>query len=488
LSEHVDHLMANPSELAPPEQNEMAALLLESASEYSTGDVIDARVVAVEDDRILLDTGTKAEGILPRDEVSFAKNPNTREISVGDVLQVMCIKKTEDTYVFSKRRVDEKKVWERALDAQEKGKRLTAKVIHPVKGGLIVDINGPAFLPQSHADIKRLTDEQMAEMVGTEVLVKVLEIDPEKNRLVVSRRKVMEEDLNSTKVEAFNQIERGAVLKGTIEKVVDFGAFIDLGSMSGLMPLSEIAHERVMDPGKYLKVGDEIEVKVIKIDPDRRRITVSRRAMLTDPWDEVKHTYREGDVVTGTVARLKDFGVFIKLPDGYFEGLAHISELVNQRINHPKDVFAEGDQVDVLVLGVDSKKKRIKLSVRRAAERKYKDEIRELEKEWKSDKPLSTKLDFSSLFANEAVPQVHGPEPEAPAPAPAPAPQAEIAAAAPEAAPTMHEAAAPPPAPEPVADMSSPSIAQEIAGMEPETPAAEATPTTDETPAEEPAA
>ncbi|MCG3151077.1 MAG: Polyribonucleotide nucleotidyltransferase [bacterium] len=464
MNENVE-FVTPPADIAPPEQNEMAALL-DAAQDYSTGDVIEARVVAVEDDRILLDTGTKAEGILPREELSFAKSPSTREFAAGDILQVMCIKKTEDTYVFSKRRVDEKKVWERAKDAHEKGKRLTAKVIHPVKGGLIVDINGPAFLPQSHADIRRLTDEQMAELVGQEVLVKVLEIDPQKNRLVVTRRKVMEEDLNSTKVEAFNAVERGAVLKGRIEKVVDFGAFINLGTVSGLMPLSEIAHERVEDPAQYLKVGEEIEVQVIRIDPDRRRITVSRRALLSDPWDAVKNTYKEGDVVTGTIIRLKEFGIFVKLPDGYFEGMAHISELVDQRINHPKDVFKEGDQVDVVIMGVDPKKKRIKLSVRRAAEKKYKDEIRELEKEWKSDKPLSTKLDFSSLLlegAAAAEAPAAPPEPVAAAPAPEPV------AAAPEPAPAPE-----PVAEAPAADMSSPSIAQEIAAMEPEAPAEEA--------------
>lgn len=449
MSEQLDQYMAPvPDVPTPPEQNEMAALL-EATPEYGTGEVITARVVQVEDDRLLLDTGTKAEGILPREELSFAKNSNTREFGPGDMIEVMCIKKTEDTFVFSKRRVDEKKVWDRADEARQQGKRLVAKVIHPVKGGLIVDIGGPAFLPQSHADIKRLTDEQLAELVGQELLVKVLEIDREKNRLVVTRRQVMEEDLSHAKVEAFNAIEKGSVIRGRVEKIVDFGVFVNIGAVAGLMPLSEIAHERVADPGQYFKVGEEIEVKVTRIDPDRRRISLSRRALLTDPWEEVKKMYKEGDVITGTIARLKDFGVFIKLPDGYFEGLAHISELVNQRINHPKEVFAEGDQVDVLVLGVDTKKKRIKLSVKRAADRKYKDELRELEKEWKSDKPLSTKLDLSALLMEEAPAAAPAAAAVAPAPEPAAAPAPEAAASD-----------------TPPVDMASPSVAQEIAAVD----------------------
>ncbi|MEO7994913.1 MAG: S1 RNA-binding domain-containing protein, partial [bacterium] len=398
-----DHIELDPSIVAPPPDQDIMASLLGPEQQYTTGDIVTVPIVAVEDDRLLLDTGTKAEGILPREEISFAKNPSTREFTVGEMLEVMCIKKTEDTWVFSKRRVDEKRVWERAQDAMDKSKRIKAKVIHPVKGGLIVDIDGPAFLPQSHADIKRLNDEALEAMVGTEIEVKVLEIDPEKNRLVVSRRKILEEDLNRSKVDAFNSVQRGEKITGTVEKIVDFGVFVNLGSVSGLLPLSEIAHERVADPNQYFKVGDPIDVMVTKVDPDRRRISLSRRAMLTDPWEEVKHTYREGDVVTGKVARVKDFGIFIKLPDGYFEGLAHISELVNQRINHPKEVFAEGDDVDVVILGVDSKKKRIKLSVKRAADRKYKEELRDLEREWKSDKPLSTKLDLSQIVFESKV-------------------------------------------------------------------------------------
>ena len=340
---------------------------------YKKGDIITGVVVQVKDDAVLLDIQTKSEGILPKEEISFAPNPTTEGFEQGQEVEVMVVKEGEDIYTLSKRRVDEKKIWDRVAEAHKDNSRMKGKIIAAVNGGLIIDIGGRAFLPQSQIDLKRVED--LEAMIGQDIEVKVLEHDREKNRLVVSRRLCIEEDIEKQKLEAFDSIKKGTVLEGKVEKIVDYGIFVNLGNgITGLLHVSELSWERVDDPRSEVKIGDVIEVKVLKIDKDKKKISLSRKATLAEPWETVTDKYKKDQIVQGTITRVASFGCFIKLDD-YFEGLAHISELVDQRINHAKEVFSPGDRVTVLILDVDKRRKRIRLSVRRAREKQTEREV-----------------------------------------------------------------------------------------------------------------
>jgi small subunit ribosomal protein S1 len=340
---------------------------------YKKGDIIAGKIVEIQNDAVLIDIQTKTEGVLQKEEISFAPNPTTENLAVGQEIEVMVIKEGEDVYMLSKRRVDEKKIWERVELAQKENKRVQGKIIASVNGGLIVDIGGRAFLPQSQIDIKKIDD--METMIGQEIEVKVLEHDREKNRLVVSRRLCIEEDLDKEKLQAFDNFKKGQTLEGKVEKIVDYGVFVNLGNgMTGLLHVSELSWERVDNPRSILKVGDPIQVKVLKVDKEKQKISLSRKATLAEPWDLVMEKYRPGTITEGTVTRVTTFGCFIKLDD-FFEGLAHISELVDQRISHAKEVFTPGDKVTVLVLDVDKKRKRIRLSVKKALEKQTEREV-----------------------------------------------------------------------------------------------------------------
>ena len=340
---------------------------------YKKGDIISGKIVEIRPDAVLIDIQTKSEGILNKEEVSFAPNPTTDIFTAGEEIDVMVIEEREMDYTLSKRRVDEKKIWDRVAVALEENKRLTGKIIASVNGGLIIDIGGRAFLPQSQIDLKRV--DEIEKLVGEDVEVKVLEHDREKNRLVVSRRMCLEEDLEKEKFEAFDTIKQGTVIEGKVEKIVDYGVFVNIGNgVTGLLHVSELSWERVENPRSILKIGDVLEVKVLKIDREKKKISLSRKATLAEPWDLVNEKFKAGTIAEGEVTRVSSFGAFIKLDD-YFEGLAHISELVDQRIAHAKEVFSPGDKVTVLILDVDRKRKRIRLSVKKALEKQTEREI-----------------------------------------------------------------------------------------------------------------
>lgn len=340
---------------------------------YKNGDIVSGKIVEIRDDAVLIDIKTKSEGILPKEEISFAPNPTTEKFEVGEDIDVMVIKEGEDVYTLSKRRVDEKKIWDRVAKAHEANQRMTGKIIAAVNGGLIIDIGGRAFLPQSQIDIKRVDD--LENLIGKDVEVKVLEHDREKNRLVVSRRMCIEEDLDSEKLQAFESIKKGSIIEGKVEKIVDYGVFVNLGNgVTGLLHVSELSWERVDNPRSILKIGDVIKVKVLKTDNEKKKISLSRKATLPEPWDLVNEKFKAGTIAEGVVTRVATFGCFIKL-DEYFEGLAHISELVDQRISHAKEVFTPGDKVTVLILDVDKKRKRIRLSVKKALEKQTEREV-----------------------------------------------------------------------------------------------------------------
>ena len=358
---------------------------------YNRGDLIEGTVVQVTDDSLIVDIGTKTEGIIPREEISIGPVTSLGNFAVGDKIKSVVIEEDEEgTYRLSKRRADQLLVWEVVDESFKTGSRITATGFRAVKGGLLVDIGTIAFLPQSLLDIRRIDD--MEEFVGQEFEVKVVEYDREAKphpKIVVSRRACLEEDLTKERDAVYDGLEGGSVVDGKVVKLTNYGAFIELGGIQGLLHISEMSLGRIKHPSEVMKEGDTIKVKIIKVDKKRKRISLGRRELLPNPWDVIGEKYKSGMVVEGTVVRTADFGAFVKLDD-YFEGLAHISELVDNKISHAKEVFNPGDKVSVLIMNIDRKNRRIKLSVRRAADAQRRSEV---------DAFMKNQGDLDNIFA-----------------------------------------------------------------------------------------
>jgi len=341
---------------------------------YKIGDKVTGKVVQVKEDSLVVNIGTKNEGIVPCEELSYVPNPSTEHYKPGDEIDMVVIRQgDDDTYFLSKKRAEEDKAWKAVEEAYAKGTRINAVGSQIVNAGLILDMGIRAFMPLSHADIKRI---DVQELIGKEFQVKVLEFNKETRpqRLVVSRRAVLEEDLTRERDSMYEKFQPGEIVKGKVEKLTSFGAFVNLGGVTGLLHVSQMSRRRVNDPSEVVKIGDEIDVKIIDVDREKRKIRLTRRDLVPDPWDEIEKQYKPGDVVDGVVVRVTTFGAFIKI-DNYYEGLAHISELVDNKINHAKEVFSPGDRVPVMILEIDTKRKRIRLSAKKAVEKQARREV-----------------------------------------------------------------------------------------------------------------
>lgn len=344
---------------------------------YQINDLVEGTIVQVTNDSLIVDIGTKTEGIIPRDEIGLVSNPDLSEFAVGDPIKAVVIREDDEgTYILSKRRADQRLVWDVVDRSVRDGSRIDAVGFRAVKGGLLVDIGTIAFLPQILVDIKRV--DNMEELVGQKFEVKVVEYDREAKphpKIVVSRRAVIEEDLTRERDKLYDQLELGKIVEGTVVKLTDYGAFVDIGGgIQGLLHISEMSLGRIKHPSEAINEGDRIKVKILKVDKKHKRVSLGRRELLPNPWEVVEEKYKPGMIVDGVVVRTTDFGAFIKLDDD-FEGLAHISELVDNKISHAKEVFSPGDKVSVFIMSIDKKIKRIKLSVKRAADAQRKAEV-----------------------------------------------------------------------------------------------------------------
>jgi 4-hydroxy-3-methylbut-2-enyl diphosphate reductase len=347
---------------------------------YQRGDMVDGTIVQVGEDSLIVDIGTKTEGIITRDEIGITGAATSR-FSVGDTIMAIVISEDEEgSYQLSKRRADQTLVWDVVEDSIKNGTRITATGFRAIKGGLLVDIGTIAFLPQSLFDIRRVDD--LEPFVGQSFEVRVVDFDRDSKphpKIVVSRRAILEEDITKERDKVYDTIDSGSVVEGKVIKLTNYGAFIDVGGIQGLLHVSEMAIGRIKHPSEVMKEGDTIKVKILKVDKKKKRISLGRRELLPNPWEEVNRKFKQGSVVEGTIVRTTDFGAFVKLDD-YFEGLAHISELVDNKISHAKEVFSAGDKVNVLIMNIDKKNKRIKLSVKRAADAQRQAEVDEFMK------------------------------------------------------------------------------------------------------------
>lgn len=343
------------------------------------GDVVTGKVTKVDDNQVLVDVNYKFDGVIPISELSSLHVDKASDVlAEGDEVEVKVIRLNdeEDKLVLSKKAVDADRAWDELQQQFESGENLEAVVADVVKGGLVVDLGVRGFIPASL--VERHFVEDFSDYKGRTLTLKVIEIDPAKNKLILSRKAVLEEEQERKKVDILNGLEAGQVLEGTVQRLTDFGAFVDIGGVDGLVHVSELAWNRVEHPAEVLSEGEQVKVKVLKVDVGNERISLSIKETQPGPWERVSEAVQAGDVVTGTVKRLVSFGAFVEVYEGV-EGLVHISQISRRHIATPSEVLEEGQEVKVKVLDMQPEQKRISLSIKEVEQEEDRREIENLD-------------------------------------------------------------------------------------------------------------
>lgn len=348
--------------------DEMNQMIDGTLTDFDEGDLIDGTVVKIEHDEVLVDIGFKSEGVIPARELSIRKDADPSEVvNLGDKLEALVLQKEDKDgrLILSKKRAEYERAWIQVEDKFKAGEVVTGEVIEVVKGGLILDIGLRGFLPASLVDLRRVKD--LSAYLGTEIEARVIEMDRNRNNVVLSRRVLLEEGRKNERAEILEKLSKGMRLKGTVSSIVDFGAFVDLGGIDGLIHISELSWSHVNHPSEVVKVGEEVEVEVLDVDLQRERISLGLKQTTEDPWTKLVETYPVGTVVEGKVTKIVPFGAFIEL-GANVEGLVHISEMAQKHIDSPAQVVHVGDTVHVKVMDVNVERRRISLSMKAAAE------------------------------------------------------------------------------------------------------------------------
>jgi small subunit ribosomal protein S1 len=335
-----------------------------SLRDFKDGDIVDGEVVKIDRDEVLVDIGYKSEGVIPAKELSIRHDVNPNEVvKVGDHIEALVLQKEdkEGRLILSKKRAQYERAWGRIEDVMQSGGTIKGPVIEVVKGGLILDIGLRGFLPASLVDLRRVRD--LHPFVGTELEAKIIELDRNRNNVVLSRRAFLEESQSEGRKKFLESLQKGERRKGTVSSIVNFGAFVDLGGVDGLVHVSELSWKHVDHPSEVVQVGQEVEVEVLDVDLERERVSLSLKATQEDPWKEFERKYQAGEVIEGQVTKLVPFGAFVRVAAG-IEGLVHISELSNEHVDTPESVLNVGDTVRVKVIEVDVSRRRISLSMR----------------------------------------------------------------------------------------------------------------------------
>jgi small subunit ribosomal protein S1 len=329
------------------------------------GEVVHGTVVRVDKDEVLVDIGYKSEGVIPVAELSIRRSVNPAdEVSLGDEVDALVLTKedAEGRLILSKKRARFEMAWKAIEQAAESGEPVNGRVIEVVKGGLILDLGVRGFLPASLVDIRRVQD--LDEFLSQELRCKVIELNRSRNNVVLSRRAVLEDERKEQRQQILDRLNPGDVVDGQISNIVDFGAFVDLDGMDGLIHISELSWSHVNHPSEVLEIGQDVKVKVLDIDRERQRISLGLKQTQSDPWQQVLETYNEGDTVEGKVTKVVTFGAFVEILPGV-EGLVHISELAQHHVENPREVVSQGDLVQAKIIEVDAERRRLSLSLKR---------------------------------------------------------------------------------------------------------------------------
>src|SRR5438045_3568498 len=332
---------------------------------FEEGEVVTGRVVRIDNDEVLVDIGYKSEGVIPSNELSIRKSVDPHdEVELGEEVDALVLTKEDQDgrLIMSKKRARFERAWRRIEAAQESGDPIPGSVIEVVKGGLIIDLGVRGFLPASLVDIRRVPN--LDEFLGQTLEAKVIELNRSRNNVVLSRRAVLEEQRREDRERILDRLQPGLIVEGQISNIVDFGAFVDLNGIDGLIHISELSWSHVNHPSEILEIGQTVQVKVLDIDRDRQRISLGLKQTQEDPWQRVVDTYHVGDELEGTVTKVVAFGAFVEILEGV-EGLVHISELAQQHVENPREIVQPGDEVKVKILEIDSERRRLSLSIKR---------------------------------------------------------------------------------------------------------------------------
>ena len=333
-------------------------------TEFSEGDVVTGKVVRIDKDEVLIDIGYKSEGVIPVAELSIRRSVDpSDEVEMGEEVDALVMQKEDQDgrLILSKKRARFEKAWKRIEAAAESGEPVDGTVIEVVKGGLIIDLGVRGFLPASLVDIRRVQD--LEEFRGQELRCKVIELNRSRNNVVLSRRAMLEEERREVRQRILDDLAPGKTVKGVVSNIVDFGAFVDLDGIDGLIHISELSWSHVNHPSELLEIGQEVEVKVLDVDRDRQRISLGLKQTQADPWQRVLESYQQGDVVHGRATKVVTFGAFVEILQGV-EGLVHISELAERHIENPREIVSQNDHVLVRIIEIDAERRRLSLSMK----------------------------------------------------------------------------------------------------------------------------
>ena len=366
---------------APPEQetpqvavndigteDAFLAAVDETIKYFNDGDIVEGTIVKVDRDEVLLDIGYKTEGVIPSRELSIKHDVDPHEVvAVGDKVEALVLQKEdkEGRLILSKKRAQYERAWGTIEQLKEEDGVVTGTVIEVVKGGLILDIGLRGFLPASLVEMRRVRDLQP--YVGREIEAKIIELDKNRNNVVLSRRAWLEQTQSEVRQNFLTQLAKGQIRKGVVSSIVNFGAFVDLGGVDGLVHVSELSWKHIDHPSEVVQVGDEVTVEVLDVDMERERVSLSLKATQEDPWQHFARTHQIGQIVPGKVTKLVPFGAFVRVEEG-IEGLVHISELAERHVEIPEQVVQVGDDVMVKIIDIDLERRRISLSLKQANE------------------------------------------------------------------------------------------------------------------------
>ncbi len=449
--------------------DELIAAMESSFRDFKDGDIVEGDVVKIDRDEVLLDIGYKSEGVIPAKELSIRHDVKPADVvEVGEHMEALVLQKEdkEGRLILSKKRAQYERAWGKIEQTMQSGQTIKGPVIEVVKGGLILDIGLRGFLPASLVDLRRVRDLQP--FVGQELEAKIIELDRNRNNVVLSRRAFLEESQSEGRKTFLQNLKKGERRKGTVSSIVNFGAFVDLGGVDGLVHVSELSWKHVDHPQEVVSVGQEVEVEVLDVDLDRERVSLSLKATQEDPWKEFERTSQAGAVIDGTVTKLVPFGAFVRVAQG-IEGLVHISEISHEHVDAPESVLSVGQEVKVKVIDVDVSRRRVSLSMRQVTSAPPKP--KEIEVEPDADRDAGAEMSTTIEVPAEILAAVAAAEESAPAastsaatPATAPAASEPAAAVAP-----ASPASAPEPEPEPVvAAAEAEAEPQAVAAAEPE--------------------
>jgi small subunit ribosomal protein S1 len=344
-------------------EEQLDSLMTSEETKFEEGTIVPGKVVRVVGDEVAVDISFKSEGYLPLQEFGDGVEPKK-----GDAIEVLLEEIDEDAgeLILSKRKADRIRAWERIMENHEVGDVVVGRAMRKIKGGLLVDIGVPVFLPASQVDIRRTGD--VADYLGKDMECKVIKIDRDRRNIVLSRRKLLEEERERKKAKVLSSLVKGEIRKGVVKNITDFGAFVDLGGIDGLLHITDMSWGRVSHPSEVVAIDEEIEVKVLDYDLDRERISLGLKQVTANPWENIEEKYPIGSRVTGQVVNVMPYGAFVKLEEG-IEGLVHISEMSwTRQIGHPSELVAIGDMIEVVVLDINIDKQELSLGMKQVEE------------------------------------------------------------------------------------------------------------------------